>query len=163
MRLEHAALRALLPHRYPMLLLDRVEDVTPGESLTGVKAVSGCEPCYRGIAEGQPADRYAYPASLLIESFGQGAAVLWLLSRRAGTAGLPMFTAARDVALLRPVHPGDVIRHRVRLEQVVDGAAFASGSSWVGERRVAEFDSMMAVVRAVDAIVEPRDEREEPR
>ena len=74
-----------------------------------------------------------------------------------------MFTAARDVVLLRPVHPGDVIRHRVRLEQVVDGAAFASGSSWVGEHRVAEFDSMMAVVRTVDAIVEPRDEREEPR
>ncbi|MEV4200738.1 3-hydroxyacyl-ACP dehydratase FabZ family protein [Micromonospora globbae] len=152
MRLEHAELRALLPHRYPMLLLDRVEAVEPGVSLEAVKTVTGCEPCYRGIAEGEPADRYAYPASLLIESFGQGAAVLWLLSRRPGTAGLPMFTAARECVLLRPAYPGDVIRHRVRLDQVVDGAAFASGSSWIGDDKVAEFGSMMAVVRPVDAI-----------
>ncbi|SCF12114.1 3-hydroxyacyl-[acyl-carrier-protein] dehydratase [Micromonospora coriariae] len=165
MRLDHGELRALLPHRYPMLLLDRVDSVEPGASLEAVKAVTGCEPCYRGIAEGQTPDRYAYPASLLIESFGQGAAVLWLLSRGPGTgplspgpgtAGLPMFTAARDCVLLRPVYPGDVIRHRVRLEQVVHGAAFASGSSWVGTDQVAEFGSMMAVVRPADAITGAR-------
>ncbi|MEU8165679.1 beta-hydroxyacyl-ACP dehydratase [Micromonospora sp. NPDC049004] len=154
MRLEHGELRALLPHRYPMLLLDRVDSVEPGVSLEAVKAVTGCEPCYSGIAEGQAPDRYAYPASLLIESFGQGAAVLWLLSRGPGTTGLPMFTAARDCVLLRQVYPGDVIRHRVRLEQVVHGAAFAAGSSWVGTDQVAEFGSMMAVVRPADAIAE---------
>lgn len=54
MRLEHAELRALLPHRYPMLLLDRVEAVEPGVSLEAVKTVTGCEPCYRGSPRASP-------------------------------------------------------------------------------------------------------------
>jgi 3-hydroxyacyl-[acyl-carrier-protein] dehydratase len=156
MRLEHNDLAALLPHRYPMLLLDRVDAVRPGETLHAYKAVTGCEPCYRGIAPDQPADRYAYPASLLIESFGQAAAVLWLLSQRTRAVGLPMFTAAKDCLILRPVHPGDVIRHAVRLEQAVDGAAFAAGTSWVGDDKVAEFGSLMAVIRPAGGITRER-------
>jgi 3-hydroxyacyl-[acyl-carrier-protein] dehydratase len=146
MRLEHSDIAALLPHRYPMLLLDRVDAVRPGETLHAYKAVTGCEPCYRGIAPDQPADRYAYPASLLIESFGQAAAVLWLLSQQTRAVGLPMFTAAKDC----------VIRHAVRLEQAVDGAAFAAGTSWVGDDKVAEFGSLMAVIRPAGGITRER-------
>ncbi|HEV2371950.1 MAG TPA: hypothetical protein VGS19_07270 [Streptosporangiaceae bacterium] len=154
MRLEHAQIRDLLPHRYPMLLLDRVEAMVPGESLEAVKVISGCEPCYDGLP-----DNYAFPTSLLIESFGQAAAVLWLLSRQQGQrpAGeLPMFVAARNCQLTRPVYPGDVVRHRVRLDQAVDGAAFASGDSRTGDHQVAVFASMMAVTRPPDAITQER-------
>ncbi|MCT9933146.1 hypothetical protein N5079_23330 [Planotetraspora sp. A-T 1434] len=140
LRLDHDAIRAVLPHRHPMILLDRIEHAAPGERLEAVKAVSGCEPCYQGDQPGSE-----YPASLLLESFGQAAAVLWLLG--ATESGLPMFTAARDVVFERPVLPGDVVRHLVRLDQVVDGAAFASGESFVGADRVAVVTSMMAVVR----------------
>jgi 3-hydroxyacyl-[acyl-carrier-protein] dehydratase len=155
MELDHAGIRALLPHRHPMLLSDRVEEVAPGESLAAVKAISGCEPCYRDLPDDCPAHRYAYPVSLLIESFGQAAAVLWLLSRPGGeTAGrLPMFVAARDCRLEHPVYPGDVVRHRVRLEHGAGSAALATGESWVGARRVATFGSMMAVVRAADDVL----------
>jgi 3-hydroxyacyl-[acyl-carrier-protein] dehydratase len=158
MRLDHARIRALLPHRHPMLLVDRVEELAPGVSLTAVKAVTGSEPCYRDLPDDASADRYAYPMSLLVESFGQAAAILWLVSAaemgRPGH-GLPMFAAARDCRLEQPVYPGDVVRHRVRLDQVVEGAAFAAGESWVGETRVASFGSMLAVIRPVETVMRP--------
>jgi 3-hydroxyacyl-[acyl-carrier-protein] dehydratase len=154
MRLEHAQLRDLLPHRHPMLLIDRVEAVIPGESLEAVKVISGCEPCYQGLP-----DDYAFPGTLLIESFGQAAAVLWMLSTPQGVrpAGqLPMFVAARDCLLERQVYPGDVLRHRVRLDQTVHGAAFASGESRAGPHRIATFTSMTAVIRSAEAVFSSR-------
>ena len=156
MILDHAQLRALLPHRHPMLLLDSVIAVEPGVSLAAVKAISACEPCYGDLPDGCRGASYAYPASLLIESFGQAAAVLWLLSARAAgraAEGLPMFTAARDCALWSPAYPGDVVRHQVLLDHAVDGAAFVTGESFVGQRCVAEFGSLMAVVRPPDAVL----------
>ncbi|WP_063843154.1 3-hydroxyacyl-ACP dehydratase FabZ family protein [Sphaerimonospora mesophila] len=155
-RLDHAAIRDLLPHRHPMLLVDRVETFVPGESLVAVKAISACEPCYRSLPEDAGPAGHAYPASLLIESFGQAAALLWLLSvPRAEPAppSVPMFAAARDCVIERPVHPGDVVRHLVRLEQVVDGAAFAGGESRVGSSRVASYASLMAVIRPTDVVL----------
>lgn len=155
MELEHAALRALLPHRHPMILLDRVEAVVPGESLRAVKAISGCEPCYRDAPPDADTDWYAYPFSLLLESFGQAAAVLWLLGAP-HEHGLPMFAAAKDCRPLAPVRPGDVVVHHVELEQTVHGAAFATGTSWVGRTRVAEYVQLMAVVRPVELVRETR-------
>lgn len=151
--LDHAGIGRLLPHGHPMLLVDRVEELVPGESLVAVKAVTGCEPCFAGPGAGT-----AYPDSLLIESFGQAAALLWLLStppERRPKGQLPMFAAARNLLLTRPVHPGDVVVHRVRLDQTVHGTAFASGESRVGPDQVAAFGSMTAVIRPVEAVLSP--------
>ncbi|MEU6720242.1 3-hydroxyacyl-ACP dehydratase FabZ family protein [Nonomuraea sp. NPDC046802] len=139
--LDHERISALLPHRHPMLLVDRVEAAVPGESLEAIKTISASEPCYAG------ATGFDYPAGLLIESFGQAAALLWLISNPSAAGGLPMFAAARDCRIEARVRPGDVVRHLVRLEQVIDGAAFASGESRVGPRRVAAFASLMAVIK----------------
>jgi 3-hydroxyacyl-[acyl-carrier-protein] dehydratase len=156
MELDHAQLCSLLPHRHPMLLLDRVTSVDVGRSLIAIKAISACEPCYADVPESSPGTAYAYPASLLIESFGQGAAVLWLLGARSAgqkADGVPMFTAARDCRLESPVYPGDLVCHEVTLDHAVEGAAFATGSSWVGHRQVATFGSMMAVIRPPEAVL----------
>jgi 3-hydroxyacyl-[acyl-carrier-protein] dehydratase len=147
--LEHAQLRALLPQRYPMLLLDRVLHVEPGRSITAVKAVTGAEPCYRDLPDDAGPDRYRYPASLLVESFGQAAAVMWLLSSHELDAPghLPLLAAVRDVWIEADAYPGDVLRHEVRLDHAIDGAAFATGSVFVNSRRIAAIGSLLAVVR----------------
>lgn len=153
--LEHAAIRALLPQRWPMLLLDRViaVDVT-GRSLVAVKAVTATEPCYRNLPDGLTADRYAFPVSLLIESFGQAAAVLWRVTAggeptaAAGRRGeLMMFAVARECVIEDAVYPGQVLRHEVRLESVIGPNAFASGACYADDRRVAVMGSLMAVSR----------------
>ncbi len=153
--LEHAAIQALLPQRWPMLLLDRVISLDVAQRLlVAVKAVTATEPCYRNLPDGLAEDRYAFPVSLLIESFGQAAAVLWSAAaggERLVTAARPgellMFAVARDCVIEDAVYPGQVLRHEVRLESVIGPNAFASGACYADGRRVAVIGSLMAVSR----------------
>jgi 3-hydroxyacyl-[acyl-carrier-protein] dehydratase len=154
---EHAELRAILPQAAPMVLLDRVELVEPGRSLRAYKAVSGSEPCYLDLPAGLPRRRWAYPVSLLLESFGQAAAVLWAsrTGRLAGDDEVLMFAAARDCAFPGAAYPGDVVRHEVTLDSTVAGTGFATGASWVGDRLVGSYGSFVAVVRPASVLPEP--------
>jgi 3-hydroxyacyl-[acyl-carrier-protein] dehydratase len=142
--LEHAAIHGLLPQGHPMVLVDRVVSLDPGVSIVGLKAITGSEPCYRGVAGGP------YPASLMLESFGQTAALLWL----AGLGGSPvrdshvlMLVAVRDCVIHGRAFPGDVLRHVARIDQVVGDNVFVEGEILVGDRRLARIGSMMAVMR----------------
>lgn len=151
---EHVDVRAVLPQRHPLLLVDRVLELDPGESIRTSKAVTGTEPCYRHLPEAAEAWRYAYPRSLLIESFGQSAALLWLAGRRAepdGGGRVLMFVAARDYRFEGSAYPGDVLLHQVRLDTVLADTAFASGETWVGRRRIATVGSLVATRRPVAA------------
>jgi 3-hydroxyacyl-[acyl-carrier-protein] dehydratase len=147
-----AHIRHVLPQRHPMLLVDRVLAREPGRSLRAVKAVSGSDPCYAGLPEGAPPERYAYPRSLLIESFGQSAALLWLDDGEpaAGEGQVLLFAGARQYHFEDDAFPGDVLRHEVRLDSVVAGTAFASGETWVGGRRVAAVAALIAARRPRD-------------
>jgi len=120
--LEFPAIRAALPQRYPLLLVDRVLDLRPGVRIETVKLVSATDPCYAGVPEqpGGPA-AYRYPASLLIESFGQSAALLWLHGTGTGAGtddAVLLFVAAREYEVHGHAYPGDTVRHVVELERV---------------------------------------------
>lgn len=148
----YARLLQLLPVRHPMVLVDRVVSLEHRSTIETVKAVTGSEPCYQGMAEGLPDERYAYPRSLVLESFGQSAALLWLGGPDGGpedTAGegLPMVGRLRNCEFTGSAFPGDVIRHRVRLERLVDGGAFMAGESRVGDQVILTVGSLIAVVR----------------
>jgi 3-hydroxyacyl-[acyl-carrier-protein] dehydratase len=152
--LSYRELSALLPHAHPMILLDRVLTLEPGTEICAIKAVTGSEPCYAGIPEGSAASAYVYPASLLVESFGQAAAILWLRSSgRRGDGDVLMFAAARNAEIEGDVYPGDVVRHVARLESSARGAAFVGGDSWIGDRRVARFGMLSAVVRPAKSLM----------
>lgn len=144
---EFGEVRALLPHGPGMVLVDRVS--TDGRTARASKAVTGGEPCYLGLPAGLPKQRYAYPRSLLLESFGQAAAVLWLSQGGEEPLGhgTLMFAAARDCVFHGDAFPGDVLEHRVRLDSSVARTGFASGESWVGERLIATYGQFIAVVR----------------
>lgn len=148
---EHIDVRAALPQRHPLLLVDRVLDIEPGVSIRTIKAITGTEPCYAGIRDGAPSWCYDYPRSLMIESLGQTAALLWL----DGRVPIPdddlvlMFVGARNYRFEGTARPGDVLRHEVRLDSVVADTAFATGETWVGDRRIAAVDTLIATRRPV--------------
>ncbi|OLT19103.1 hypothetical protein BJF79_02425 [Actinomadura sp. CNU-125] len=147
---DHRQVRTVLPQRHPLLLVDRVLDMEPGRSITAVKAVTGTEPAYARLADDAGPGHYRYPRSLLVESLGQTAALLWLDGAPAAADGaVLMFAAARDVLFESHALPGDVLRHHVRLESVVADTAFASGETWIGDRRVAAVRSLIATRRSV--------------
>jgi 3-hydroxyacyl-[acyl-carrier-protein] dehydratase len=148
--LDHAAVRALLPQGHPMMLVDRVIRLEPSVSIVGIKAISGCEPCYRALPAGLGPECYAYPASLLLESFGQTAAILWLTSM--GGSGVDdahvlMLAAARSCRIVGRAYPGDVMEHTARVSHVVGDNVFVEGETRVGDRLVASIESMVAVMR----------------
>ena len=114
-----------LPHRYPVLLVDRVVDVVPGESLTALKAGSANEPWHSG-----PGD---VPSTLLVESWCQ-AAVLLSSWDAPGADRVVLFAALADVEFHRPVSPGCVVRHSVRvLDTRGDTVAFTGESEVDGQ------------------------------
>ncbi|NIL40126.1 beta-hydroxyacyl-ACP dehydratase [Salinispora arenicola] len=149
---EHADVRAVLPQRYPLLLVDRVLELVPYNRIRTIKAVSGTDPCYTDLTDGTEPWRYAYPYSLLIESFGQSAALLWLNGRVPDPDDADqvlMFIGASDYRFEGVALPGDVLRHEVQLDTVIADTAFASGETWVGDRRIASVSSLVATRRPV--------------
>src|SRR5690348_1398482 len=115
-----------------MVLVDRVLSFEPGVSITGIKAITGSEPCYSGLPVGLESERYAYPTSLLIESFGQTAAILWLKSLRLPNQdrnNVFMFAVVRNCRIEGRAFPGDVVRHVARLDHVVGDNVFVTGES----------------------------------
>jgi 3-hydroxyacyl-[acyl-carrier-protein] dehydratase len=152
--LSHADITRVLPHRHPVLLVDSVLELEPGVAITATKAVTGSEPCYAGLADGLPDSAYAYPVSLIVESFGQAGAVLWLVGtpdteRPVGTL---IFGAARRVVVHDRAYPGDVLTHRVRIETITGPNAFMSGEVHAGDRLIATIGQVLAVIRETDAL-----------
>ena len=93
--LDIEQIKKALPHRYPMLLLDRVVDYTPGESLTAIKNVTINEPFFQGHFPQRP----IMPGVLIIEAMAQATAVLGLCPRRGAGTGTSCITWS---ALTRP-------------------------------------------------------------
>jgi 3-hydroxyacyl-[acyl-carrier-protein] dehydratase len=134
--------RELLPHRYPMLLVDRVLEVVAGQRLTAVKAVTLNEPWY---AEGMDP---AYPRTLLVESWGQSAGILANLDRPDPGDGLVMLAGAMTgVEFFREVYPGDVVRHEVRLFRALSDTMIFEGESRVGDELVMTLSRMVMAFR----------------
>ena len=109
-------IQALLPHRYPFLLVDRVVSITPGEKLTGYKNVTVNEPFFNGHFPGHP----VMPGVLILEALAQAAGILAFKSAQITFEQKVTYLMAIDGAKFRrPVVPGDrltldveVVRHK---------------------------------------------------
>lgn len=154
MSLNYAEIRRLLAVNHPMILVDRVCALTPGQSVEAMKAVSGSEPCYGGLPEDLPIERLAYPTSLLVESFAQAAALMWLTALRPAGDDPTLLVpgAIRDCVVMGAVFPGDVVRHVARIDQSLQGTAFVSGASYVGGRAVLTVGAFVGVERPRESL-----------
>jgi 3-hydroxyacyl-[acyl-carrier-protein] dehydratase len=97
----------LLPHRYPFLMIDRVEDIVRGESATGLKNVTINEPFFQGHFPEQA----VMPGVLIVESMAQTAAALVMYTLGEEAHGKLVYFMSVDGARFRkPVVPGDTLR-----------------------------------------------------
>lgn len=97
---------AMLPHRYPFLLLDRLLDVVPNESAVGLKNVTISEPFFQGHFPGAP----VMPGVLIIEAMAQTAAAMVVHSAGGELEGKLVYFMAVDQGKFRkPVTPGDTL------------------------------------------------------
>ena len=128
-------IREMIPHRYPMLLIDRVVDVVRGMQATGVKAVSAGESYFQGHFPERP----VLPGVLIVEAMAQTAAVMVVDSLGENAAGkLVYFMSIQSAKFRKPVVPGDMLRMVVRKVQNRKNVWKFDGQAFVEEGLVAE-------------------------
>lgn len=107
-------IKRLIPHRYPMLLVDKLCEIRLGESAVGIKAVTVNEPFFQGHFPEKP----VMPGVLIVESMAQTAAALVMLSLGAEAEGKLVYFMSIDSAKFRkPVEPGDLLELHVQKVQ----------------------------------------------
>ena len=107
--LDIGRVMAALPHRYPMLLVDRVEELILDRSIVAIKAVSMNEQFFQGHFPGAP----VMPGVLQIEALAQCGAILALREFEDRDSKIPFFSGIDSCRFRRPVVPGDTLRLEV--------------------------------------------------
>lgn len=102
-------IQALLPHRYPFALVDRIIDYVPGKRAVGIKNVTLNEPQFQGHFPGRP----IMPGVLIVEAMAQVGGIV--LAQIPGVSGLWLFAGIDKVRFRRPVVPGDQLVMTVEL------------------------------------------------
>ncbi len=125
-----------LPHRFPMLLVDRVLECEPGKRILAVKNVSINEPYFAGHFPYYP----VMPGVLVIESMAQAAAILSFktLGTRPDDKSVYYFAGIDEARFKRPVGPGDQLLLDVTLERQLRGVWKFAAKARVGEALAAE-------------------------
>ena len=141
--LDIGRVMAALPHRYPMLLVDRVEHLVPDRSITATKAVSINEGFFQGHFPGRP----IMPGVLIVEALAQAAGVLAVESLGlAGSGKLVYFMAIEEAKFRRPVEPGVLLTLEVEFVQKRSSVCKFAGRAMLGDQvaATANFTAMIA-------------------
>lgn len=133
--LEVDELMELLPHRFPMLLIDRLVDIKAGEGAVGIKNVSYGEPFFQGHFPQKP----VMPGVLIVEAMAQAAAAYVAYTEGVDVEGkIVLFMGVDKARFRRPVIPGDQLRIAVRTVQRRAPVWKFEGIATVDDKRVAE-------------------------
>lgn len=140
--LDIAHIMRCIPHRYPFLLVDRLEQVVLGERAIGIKNVTVNEPFFQGHFPGHP----IMPGVLIVEAMAQAGGVLVMDKVDAPSDKLVYFMSLDHVKFRRPVVPGDQLRLEVELLQNRGRTLRMKGEAFVEGQLVAEAEMMARVV-----------------
>ena len=138
-------IKKVLPHRYPFLFVDKVEEIVLGESILGVKNISVNEEIFQGHFPGHP----VFPGVLIIEALAQTAGILvgkTLESQDIDvSSNVVYFMSIENAKFRKPVVPGDTLMLQVSKKQSRARVWKFEGKALVGDQVVAEavFTAMM--------------------
>ncbi len=141
--LDIRAILSALPHRYPLLLVDRVAELVPGERIHAIKAVSFNEQFFQGHFPGRP----IMPGVLIIEALAQSAAILAIESLDLSGSGKLVYFMAIDEAKFRlPVEPGCLLDLHAGFVQKRARVCKFWGKAMLGDKLACEvnFTAMIA-------------------
>jgi len=141
--LDIGRVMAALPHRYPMLLVDRVEEIVPDRSIVAIKAVTINEGFFAGHFPGRP----IMPGVLIVEALAQAAGILAVESLGlAGSGKLVYFMAIDGAKFRKPVEPGVLLRLEAEFVQKRASVCKFAGRALIDGQLAAEanFTAMIA-------------------
>jgi len=144
--LDVVEIQKILPHRYPFLLVDRITEMTEGESVKGYKNVSISEPVFQGHFPGHP----IYPGVMILEGMAQAGGILALKSSGFTEEELEskvIYFMSIDGAKFRnPVKPGDKLEYRISVIKLRKNIIVLDGKAYVGDVLVSEAELKAMVV-----------------
>jgi 3-hydroxyacyl-[acyl-carrier-protein] dehydratase len=149
MKMDIQEIMRKLPHRYPIILVDRVLEVVPGERIVALKNVTINEPYFMGHFPGHP----VMPGVLIIESLAQACAILAFVTLQAkeGDGTLFYFAGIDAARFKRPVTPGDQLRLEAEMGRVKRGVGKFTGRALVDGQVVCETEMLCAVRKSNEA------------
>jgi len=134
MRLETSDIQKIIPHRIPLLMIDRVLECKPNEKLVAVKNVSINEDFFRGHFP----DQQVMPGVLIIEAMAQAGCVYFYYSKNLQGKNLVYYLAKTEARFHHPVVPGDQLVIEVTTVKLLPMAGFVKCKALVGEKLMAE-------------------------
>ena len=142
---------SILPHRFPFLLIDRVERIVASQSGVGIKAVSVCEPWFQGHFPGKP----ILPGVLILEAMAQVASVVFAASNTMSLRKSNIYFVGIDRARFRkPVYPGCILElyvEKIRERHSNDNVLWrCKGEAKVGDLVVADGEIMAMMDKGTD-------------
>ena len=145
MTLDINEIQKILPHRPPMLLVDRIIELEPFKSATGIKCGTMNEPFFLGHFPGHP----IMPGVLLLEGMAQVGGVTMLYPEE-NRGKIALFGGMENVKFKRPVVPGDVVVTKAELLRVRGVFGVLHADAYVGEDLVASADFKFALKNGED-------------
>lgn len=133
---------SILPHRYPLLLVDRIVEQEKGKRIVGIKNVTFNEPFFQGHFPGHP----VMPGVLIIEAMAQTGGILLMDQVEDPSGKVVYFMAIDNAKFRRPVVPGDQLRMELEMVRFGGKRCQMRGVAWVDGHAVAEADMMAAIV-----------------
>jgi 3-hydroxyacyl-[acyl-carrier-protein] dehydratase len=130
-------IREILPHRYPMLLVDRIEELE-ADRIVGIKNVTVNEPFFNGHFPDYP----VMPGVLIVEAMAQVAGVLVLSQIPDRKSKLVLLAGVNEAKFRKPVRPGDQLRIEMKLSKRKTSMAKMSGTASVDGAIVAEAEML---------------------
>ncbi|HEV2614165.1 MAG TPA: 3-hydroxyacyl-ACP dehydratase FabZ [Gammaproteobacteria bacterium] len=142
MNLDIHKILQYIPHRYPFLLIDRVEALDPGKSITVLKNVTYNEPYFAGHFPEMP----VMPGVLILEAMAQAAGMLAFVTHNVKSPGkvLYFFAGIDNARFKQVVSPGDQLRLHMVLERERQDVWKFHGKAMVGDKLACEADLIIA-------------------
>ncbi|NLK50550.1 MAG: 3-hydroxyacyl-ACP dehydratase FabZ, partial [Candidatus Cloacimonetes bacterium] len=135
------AIMRIIPHRYPFLLVDKIIDFVPNESITGIKNVTMNEPFFQGHFPGHP----IMPGVLILEAMAQAGGIMLLNQLDNPEDYVAYFASIDNVKFRKPVLPGDTLRFEMKVISLRRSLSKMHGEAYVDNEKVAEGDFMAMV------------------
>ena len=132
---------SIIPHRQPFLLIDRVEDMVEGKSITALKNVSYNEPFFAGHFPQEP----VMPGVLIVEAMARAGAVA-ILSMEQFKGKTGYFGAIKNAKFKRKVVPGDTLRLELEIDKLKKNIGIGHGTAYVGEEIAAQVEQFMFII-----------------